>query len=189
MTKNKQQDILDAALVLFATRGFDGTTVPMIAEEARVGAGTIYRYFENKESLMNALFQKCVMELSKTIKEGFPESSGDIREQFRHIFKRMFKFAKKDINALLFIDSHSNAIYLNEKSKKLFADFLDFIRILLEKGKKQGLICPLPSEALISIVYGAFVRLYKVIQTGVLEETQELLIGVEECCWNAIRIH
>ncbi len=189
MTKNKQEDILDAALLLFATRGFDGTTVPMIAERAKVGAGTIYRYFENKESLVNALFQKCVMELSETIKKDFPISNGDIREQFRHIFKRMFNFAKKDINGLLFVDSHSGARYLNDQSKKLFADFLDFLRILLENGKKQGMICQLPSEALISIVYGAFVRLYKVIQTGVLEETPELLKGVEECCWNAIRVH
>jgi transposase len=32
---------------LFAERGYDGTTIPMIAEKANVGAGTIYRYFEN----------------------------------------------------------------------------------------------------------------------------------------------
>ena len=43
MAKNKRDDIMEAALILFAERGYDGTTVPMIAEKAKVGAGTIYR--------------------------------------------------------------------------------------------------------------------------------------------------
>ncbi|MEM5672990.1 helix-turn-helix domain-containing protein [Bacillus cereus] len=58
MAKNKQEDIFDAAIQLFAERGYDGTTIPMIAEKAKVGAGTIYRYFENKEALVNSLFTK-----------------------------------------------------------------------------------------------------------------------------------
>ncbi|MEC2439513.1 helix-turn-helix domain containing protein, partial [Bacillus cereus] len=52
MAKNKQEDIFDAAMQLFAELGYDGTTIPMIAENAKVGAGTSYRYFENKEALV-----------------------------------------------------------------------------------------------------------------------------------------
>jgi TetR/AcrR family transcriptional regulator, repressor of fatR-cypB operon len=189
MAKNKQEDILAAALILFAERGYDGTTVPMIADKAEVGAGTIYRYFENKESLVNSLFQNCVLQFSETLRNGFPFSNTDIREQFRHAFYQMIKFAKTNVHALLFIDSHSCARYLDEKSNKDFEELLEFLSEFLENGKKRGIVCPLPSEALISIVYGAFVRLYKVIQTGGLEETPELLKGVEESCWNAIRVH
>ena len=67
MAQNKRDDILNAAMELFGELGYDGTTVPMIAERAKVGAGTIYRYFENKESLVNILFQDCVKEFSKTL--------------------------------------------------------------------------------------------------------------------------
>lgn len=56
----KREDILDSALTLFAERGFDATTIPMIATDAKVGAGTIYRYFANKEVLVNTLFQHYV---------------------------------------------------------------------------------------------------------------------------------
>ena len=44
---DKSTAILEAALALFAERGYDGTPVPLIAEKAGVGAGTIYRYFES----------------------------------------------------------------------------------------------------------------------------------------------
>ena len=47
-----------AALELFVERGFYGTAVPEIAERAGVGAGTIYRYFESKEALVNALYRE-----------------------------------------------------------------------------------------------------------------------------------
>ena len=68
MAKNKQEDIFDAAIKLFAERGYDGTTIPMIAEKANVGAGTIYRYFENKEALVNSLFSKSMLQLSEILK-------------------------------------------------------------------------------------------------------------------------
>ncbi len=187
MSKNKQDDIFEAAMRLFAKRGYDGTTVPMIAENAKVGAGTIYRYFENKESLVNALFIKCVSQFSETLKHEFP-FSGSFREQFSHIFYRLFKFAKHNAYALLFIDSHCKGYYLDEESNKVFNDFLSFIIDVIENGKELGIIRPLPSKALIAIVYGAFIMLFEMVQSGELEETTELLIELEESSWNAIRI-
>src|SRR3954453_22462222 len=188
MAQNKPEDILNAAMGLFGELGYDGTTVPMIAERARVGAGTIYRYFENKESLVNILFQDCVKKFSKTLRDQFPESSAEFRDQFHHIFSQMTVFARNNAKELTFIDSHCNSHVLDHTSKELFNDFMGNIRSLLENGKKQGVINNLPSDALISIVYGAFSYLYRLIRNGQLEETPELLQNVEDCCWRAIRV-
>jgi len=54
---DKREAIMGAALDLFVERGFHGTAVPEIAQAAGVGAGTIYRYFEHKEALVNALYR------------------------------------------------------------------------------------------------------------------------------------
>ena len=54
----RREAILAAALELFSERGFHGTAVPLVAEKAGVGAGTLYRYFESKEALVNALYQR-----------------------------------------------------------------------------------------------------------------------------------
>ncbi|MBY3625161.1 TetR/AcrR family transcriptional regulator [Acinetobacter sp. CUI P1] len=187
MSTNKQEEIYKAALKLFAKRGYDGTTVPMIAEAAKVGAGTIYRYFESKESLVNSLFQKVVMEFSETIKTDFP-ASNEIREQFRHVFYQMVGFAKSNIYALLFIDSHAESYYLNEKSRSVFEGFMNFLVAIIESGKERGVFSTLPSNALICIVYGAFVSFFKEIQHGKIIETPELIEGIERSCWNALRI-
>ena len=189
MAKNKRDDIMEAALILFAERGYDGTTVPMIAEKAKVGAGTIYRYFENKESLVNSLFQTYIGKFSDMLKSSLDEHSNDFRQQFHLLFQQMVQFAEQNEHALPFIDSHSAGHYLDEKSVQMFEEFLDFLRAFALNGTKQGLLCSLQPTAIISIVYGAFAHLYKMIRLGVIEGKPELLDQVEECCWNAIRIH
>ncbi|NRS49087.1 TetR/AcrR family transcriptional regulator [Brevibacillus sp. HB2.2] len=189
LSETKRELILDAALVLFVDRGFDGTTVPMISEKAGVGAGTIYRYFENKEALVNTLFQECVGELLETINDGYPRTSDDLREQFRHIANQVIRYAKKNLNALLFLDSHTNGHYLDEASREAYMKLRTFLCEFIERGQKNKVIRPLPADALIAIMDGAFIALNKCIKAGEIEETPELLAGVEEACWDAIRIH
>ncbi|MFD2630433.1 TetR/AcrR family transcriptional regulator [Oceanobacillus kapialis] len=187
MSKNKQKDILDAAVTLFAERGYDGTTVPMIAEKAMVGAGTIYRYFANKEFLVNELYTNSVQQLSEVIISDFPKTA-TTHVQFTHIYTRLFDFARNNVEVFVFINSHEDGHYLNEKSKKTFSEFLDFITGVIEAGKEKHEIRSLPSEALISIVYSPIVMLVNLLETGQLTYSSELVKELEDSSWNAIRI-
>ncbi|MFN0246911.1 MAG: TetR/AcrR family transcriptional regulator, partial [Kofleriaceae bacterium] len=77
---DKREAILDAALELFVERGFFGTAVPEIADKAGVGAGTIYRYFESKEALVNAIYRQQKQRFAHVVLADFPASSST-REQ------------------------------------------------------------------------------------------------------------
>src|SRR5690606_22818626 len=122
MAPNKREEIMQAALMLFAERGYDGTTVPMIADKAKVGAGTIYRYFDNKEALVNALFQYCVKQFSSELTPKLMDDEKNIRDQFRDVFTTMMNYAEEHMDALLFIESHSGAYYLDEESHLIYND-------------------------------------------------------------------
>lgn len=50
----KMQDILDASVVLFSTKGFSNTSTKDIAQAAKVAEGTIYKHFGTKENLLYA---------------------------------------------------------------------------------------------------------------------------------------
>ncbi len=69
---DKAEDIMRAAIDLFVERGFHGTSVPSVAERARVGAGTIYHYFEGKEALVNAVFQRWKQAMAGEMLRDFP---------------------------------------------------------------------------------------------------------------------
>lgn len=46
-----REQIIDAARIVFAERGYSGATMVEISERAEVSAGNIYRYFRNKDAL------------------------------------------------------------------------------------------------------------------------------------------
>src|SRR5213596_204894 len=52
---DRRTQILDAALVCFAKRGFHQTTMHDISDEADISVGLIYRYFENKDAVISAM--------------------------------------------------------------------------------------------------------------------------------------
>ncbi|WP_213421350.1 TetR/AcrR family transcriptional regulator [Bhargavaea massiliensis] len=185
MADNKHESILMAAQKLFAERGYDGTTVPMIAEEAKVGAGTIYRYFENKQKLVNELFRGSVARFAATLHEGFPEQN-DFRERFRHVFYRLVRYSREHPEAFRFINETANAYFLDEDSKSDFEGFMDFIERHLDEGKKAGLLRELPAQAFIAIVYGTVFHLSRMFEDGALEPSDELLAGIEKSCWDAV---
>src|SRR5512138_657276 len=54
---DKQMQIMEAAEKLFSEKGFDGTSVRDIAEEAGVNLAMISYYFGSKEKLMQAIFR------------------------------------------------------------------------------------------------------------------------------------
>lgn len=189
VSESKRDLIMKAALILFEERGFDGTTVPMIVEKAGVGAGTLYRYFENKESLVNTLFQECVMDLLEIVKKGYPHSSEDVYEQFQHISNQVISYLLNNMYALLFLDSHANRHYLDETSRQSYNMLRDFFIDFIRQGQQKNIIRPLPADALLTIVDGAFIALNKAIRFCEIKNPSELIAGVQEACWDAVRIH
>jgi AcrR family transcriptional regulator len=54
---DKQKNILEAALQLFAKEGYNGTATSKIAKKAGVSEGLIFRHFGNKAGLLDAIMK------------------------------------------------------------------------------------------------------------------------------------
>src|SRR2546422_5542211 len=54
-TLDRRTQILDAAMVCFAKRGFHQASMHDISAEAGISVGLIYRYFQNKEAVIAAM--------------------------------------------------------------------------------------------------------------------------------------
>src|SRR5256885_15696648 len=65
---DKRARILDAAIRVFAERGFHSATVAEIARAAGVADGTIYLYFKGKDDLLLRLFDEKMNELLAEVK-------------------------------------------------------------------------------------------------------------------------
>ena len=58
LIEERRNQILDAAALLFARKGYKGATIREIAREAGVAEGTIYNYFDSKHDLLISLPQR-----------------------------------------------------------------------------------------------------------------------------------
>jgi AcrR family transcriptional regulator len=61
ITAQRQEQILRAAMEVFSRKGFAAATVPEIAGEAGVAAGTIYLYYPSKRDLFVAVIQRLLI--------------------------------------------------------------------------------------------------------------------------------
>lgn len=183
---DKREAILEAALRLFAERGFHGTSVAMIAESAHVGAGTIYRYFQDKEELVNVLFQQWKRKFSDSLLIDLPVDLPP-RLLFHELWKRMGAFAQEHFDALMFLEFHHHAPYLDDTSRELIdslhAAFYDF----LEKLSSLQITKEVPADLLLAIFTGVYIGYQKSVASGMLQATPELDAQAEEICWEAIR--
>jgi TetR/AcrR family transcriptional regulator, repressor for uid operon len=64
---DRRAQILDAALVCFAKRGFHQASMHDISAEAGISVGLIYRYFENKDAVISAMADRHKQEIHEVL--------------------------------------------------------------------------------------------------------------------------
>jgi AcrR family transcriptional regulator len=182
----KREAILDAALELFAERGFHGTAVPLVAKRANVGAGTVYRYFESKEALVNALYQREKQAFVMRLIQNFPEDVPP-REKFRELWRRLWAFANENQKSAIFLELHHHADYLDDKSRALEELVMQPILEFVRQSQQAQALKNVDPQLLIAVVYGAFIQVVKAVWLGQLKLSSDTLERAEACIWEAVR--
>jgi AcrR family transcriptional regulator len=183
---DKRDRILDAALSLFAERGFHGTPVPLVAERAQVGAGTIYRYFASKEALVNALYQRWKLAFIDCVSAEFPIDK-TTRAQWSHVFRRAVDFAQKNPQAFDFLELHHHAPYLDDESRALENRVLTLAQSILGASRIMKATRDEDPALLISLVWGGLIQLVRCARQGMLELSPQTLDRFESLTWEALR--
>ncbi|MBM3285333.1 MAG: TetR/AcrR family transcriptional regulator [Candidatus Aminicenantes bacterium] len=138
---NKHQKILQAAIKVFAAKGFFNSRVSEIAKEANVADGTIYLYFKNKDDILISLFEE---EFGK-----FVEEMRKKMEQERDPLQKIRKFAaahlsiiakQQDLAEVLGVEVRQSSKFMKEYVNKPFIEYLNLIRSIVIEGQEKGLI-------------------------------------------------
>jgi AcrR family transcriptional regulator len=82
--EDKRRLILDAAVRVFARKGFHSSRVGDIAEEAGVAHGLLYHYFDSKDAVLEAVFAENWNVLLQRIAD-VEETDESAADQLRHI--------------------------------------------------------------------------------------------------------
>lgn len=189
---DKREAILDAALDLFVERGFFGTAVPEIAERAGVGAGTIYRYFESKEALVNVIYREQKtrfgeVALAVIAQRDAAPATVTMREAFRLLWTRMARFATEEQRAFVFMELHHHASYLDAESRALEQRMFQLFSGIIVAAQARGELKAAPPELMMGLVLGAFVGVIRKCVEDARTLTDAEWKLAEQMVWEAIR--
>ena len=185
LVDDKRRRILDAALTTFAARGYHGTSVPEVADAAGVGVGTLYRYFADKNALVNELYRDCKQRLKDALLGGVPANiDADAEHWFSELWRRLAKFARSEPDAFRFLEMQDHVEYLDAKSRALE---LSVLAPLWLAGKRlHDRSGGPPVDVAIALLWGAFVGLVKASRLGYLPLDDTKLEAAGSAAWRMI---
>jgi AcrR family transcriptional regulator len=185
---SKRDAIINAALELIAERGFHQSPTSLIANMARVGIGTIYRYFKNKDVLIEEVFNTIWNKyLSITAVEKELDKA-PLREQFIIINKTILTYFVKNSNEFKFLEQYFNSPYGLDKIRSEGFNENDPTQIILKLAKEQQIIKDLPVDLLSLISYAPIPFLARDHVGGFLTLNEDMIHSIAVACWDAIKI-
>ncbi|HPO48933.1 MAG TPA: TetR/AcrR family transcriptional regulator [Spirochaetota bacterium] len=92
---DNKEKILDIALRLFSSKGYEGTGIQEIVDKAGITKPTLYYYFGNKEGVVSAIIDKYFIPFLNDLRV-FTKYEGDVTLSLTNLIRLYFDFAAKN---------------------------------------------------------------------------------------------
>lgn len=135
-TLDKHQKIIDAAVKVFARKGFFHARISDIAKEARVADGTIYLYFNNKYDILITLFEEEIGKIILYVKQ-LLEGETDPKKMLEIFALQHLKLMeeKKDLAEVLQMELRQSNKFMREYRNTKFIEYVDIVSNIIHKGQ------------------------------------------------------
>ena len=185
----KRDEIVRAALELIAEHGFHGAPMAMIADKAGVGAGTIYRYFENKDVLITELYRELEERIYVTVMTGYSPDK-PIRERFLYLGAAVLGYCVANPLDFRYLEQFHNSpygmVYRRDRMLGKRED-RDMYRELFEEGVAQQVVKDFPLAVLFALTFGPLMAVARDHTLGFIVLDDDLIIRTIEACWDGVK--
>jgi AcrR family transcriptional regulator len=136
----RPQELLKAALEVFARNGYRNTTLEEIGEAAGVTKGAIYHYFANKESLLLAVIEHYQGLTFARAEEGIRNRRVPASTRIRLLIRKVFSDTegRRDLLALLVRGVTQEIPSVHERWMRGPVRLWTLVAKLVEEGKARG---------------------------------------------------
>lgn len=179
-----RERILRAGIDLFTTGDFYNTTLAAIHSRAGVSVNTFYRYFQDKEQLVNEIYRGLREHFEAALectKDG--ESAGAV---FHYVWTEMATYHRTYPGIVPFLDRQFGRPYLDRESRTL-PRVPKPITELITQLQQEKVAKDLAASLLAAAVWGTFLELIKVGPPRRPSLSDEDVSAAEQCAWDAIR--
>ena len=159
LATDKRRLLLEAAVRVFARRGFHAARVGDIAEEAGVAHGLLYHYFSSKEEVLETIFRETWADLLAAVRD--VEDSGEpAQEQLRQVAAILLRSWRRDPDLVrVLVRGVARSSELDRHVGNV-GDAFAAIERIIRRGQEAGELRPELDARLTSVIfYGAIEEL------------------------------
>lgn len=183
---DKRTLILQSTLKLITENGFHGTPVSMIAKDSGVAAGTIYRYFKNKEDIINELYTYVKTGFNNAIlKEMYDDIS--IRDEYYLKWRNMVDYYINNPSEAKFMQQYTSSPYINGDVVKSNLEKYPHLKDLYIRAVNSNIIRDISYEAVVIVMLGTVNQLYRTYNSKTLYIDEKITNEVFQIFWNGIK--
>ncbi|MDQ3292288.1 MAG: TetR/AcrR family transcriptional regulator [Bacteroidota bacterium] len=182
---DKKKIIFDTTLALIRENGFHGTTMSMLIKNSGVAAGTIYHYFDSKDTLIMELHAYIREVMANAILEGDDENK-DFKDRFSSFWTHQWEFYTQHPNALYFIEQFVNSPYYQRCPQYGDDRCQNIITRFVKAGIDTGILKPINYKLMGTMVHSSVITTAKVKLNNQLPLSEDELKQVVEIIWDGI---
>ncbi|NOY24943.1 MAG: TetR/AcrR family transcriptional regulator [Oligoflexia bacterium] len=137
----KRDRIIDAAVAVFADKGYRRARISDVARRAGVADGTIYLYFKNKEDLLLVIFEEKMDLLLRKLQSALDAQQdplGRIRAYAHHHFEAIQEYP--DLAQVFQVELRQSHRFLREYRPEKLWQYLNVFGDLVRDGQQQGAV-------------------------------------------------
>jgi TetR/AcrR family fatty acid metabolism transcriptional regulator len=178
--EDKRRLILDAAVRVFAHKGYHTSRVGDIAEEAGVAHGLLYHYFRSKEELLETISRETWRDVLDAVRS-VEESDESARDRLAGIAKILLRAWRRDPDLVrVLVREVTRSSHLQQRIAEIEAAFAGIERII-ERGQREGEFrSDLDPRMASYVFYGALEEILTGWVLGQLEDGDEAIARAEE---------
>jgi len=178
--EDKRRLILDAAVRVFAHKGYHTSRVGDIAEEAGVAHGLLYHYFRSKEELLETIFRETWRDVLDAVR-AVEETDESARDRLAGVAKILLRAWRRDPDLVrVLVREVTRSSHLQERIGEIDAAFAGLERIIA-RGQQEGEFrSDLDPRMTSYVFYGALEEILTGWVLGQLEDGDEAIARAEE---------
>lgn len=154
---SKKKDILQAAMLLFATNGVDGISVKQIGEAAGVTDAAIYKHFKSKDAMAMEVFGQYCSSYT-TLIDFYRKQSGSFVSRFHQLVDEVVGMHDEDQCGLLLLSQH-HELYIQASQSQNVRQPLEALTEFIEQGIERGELPEQDARLSGVLIIGAITRL------------------------------
>ena len=142
---DKKSRIIQAAVMVFAQKGYANATVADIAARAEIGKGTIYEYFASKEDLFFAAFEWFKVQTRSAAKVNISVLGGSAAKRLEALsdsLMGMWQEIKEVFTLTMEFWAASASSQMRERFKagfhSMYRDFREIVQSMVHDGIRRG---------------------------------------------------